>query len=94
MVQDAILRAYRSFDSLRGSDAKTWLMVIVRNCHLSAVKQRLRRGTVALPEEYDEQDGHSLVDHLPGPESVSILRDQKDLLVRLIAALPRSNARC
>ena len=32
VVQDALLRAYRSFDALRGSDAKAWLLVIVRNC--------------------------------------------------------------
>ena len=32
VVQDALLRAYRGFDALRGSDAKAWLLVIVRNC--------------------------------------------------------------
>ncbi len=88
VVQDAVLRAYRSFDSLRGSDPKTWLMVIVRNCHFTAAKQRQRRSLVPLPEEYDERDGHHMIDQLQGPENVSILRYQKKLLVRLLAALP------
>jgi RNA polymerase sigma factor (sigma-70 family) len=88
LVQDAVLRAYRSFDSLRGSDAKTWLMVIVRNCHLTAARQRQRRGTVPLPEELDVQDGHCMIDQMPGPESVSMLHDQKKTLAHLLQTLP------
>ncbi|MDB6097421.1 MAG: polymerase sigma factor, partial [Gammaproteobacteria bacterium] len=36
VVQNAVLRAYRGFDALRGSGAKAWLLTIVRNCHLTA----------------------------------------------------------
>jgi RNA polymerase sigma-70 factor (ECF subfamily) len=32
IVQDAMLRAFRAFDGLRGCDAKPWLVAIVRNC--------------------------------------------------------------
>ena len=41
------------FDALRGSDAKAWLLTIVRNCHLTAAKQQQRRAFVPLPEEND-----------------------------------------
>ncbi len=58
VVQDAMLRAYRGFDALRGSDAKAWLLTIVRNCHLTAAKQQQRRAFVPLPEENDAADGH------------------------------------
>jgi RNA polymerase sigma factor (sigma-70 family) len=88
VVQDAILRAFRSFDSLRGSDAKTWLLVIVRNCHFTAVRQRQRRGTVPLPEDGDLEDGHHLISDFPEPENVAILHDQKKTLHRLLATLP------
>jgi RNA polymerase sigma factor (sigma-70 family) len=38
IVQDAYLRAYRSFDSWRGEAAKAWLLAIVRNCFLTSAK--------------------------------------------------------
>jgi RNA polymerase sigma-70 factor (ECF subfamily) len=88
VAQDALLRAFRSFDSLRGSDAKTWLLVIVRNCHYSAAKQRNRRGTVPLPEENDPGDAPAIVSQSPGPEGMSILRDEARTWDRLIASLP------
>jgi RNA polymerase sigma-70 factor (ECF subfamily) len=31
VVQEAILRAFRGFDSLRGSNVKAWLLTIVKN---------------------------------------------------------------
>src|ERR1039457_1389584 len=72
IVQEAILRAFRGFDALRGSDVKSWLLTIVRNCHLTAVKQQQRRGFVPLPEDPDAQDGQAMIAPTPGPESASI----------------------
>src|ERR1700685_3061635 len=54
VVQEAMLRAYRGFDALRGSDVKAWLLTIVRNCHSTAFRQQHQRGVVvSLPEEHD-----------------------------------------
>jgi len=91
VVQDAVLRAFRGFDALRGSDAKSWLLTIVRNCHLTAAKQQQRRASVPLPEENDEVDGHAMVATTPDPESDSILADQKQALERLMASLPEEH---
>jgi RNA polymerase sigma-70 factor (ECF subfamily) len=91
IVQDAVLRAFRGFDALRGSDAKSWLLTIVRNCHLTAAKQQQRRAFVPLPEENDEVDGHAMVATTPDPESDSILSDQKQALERLMASLPEEH---
>ena len=88
VVQDAILRAYRGYDALRGSDAKTWLMAIVRNCHSTALRQQQRRGYVPLPEDNDAQDEQSMIAPAPNPESASILRDERRTLQRLMANLP------
>ena len=91
LVQEAILRAFRGFDALRGSDVKAWLLAIVRNCHSTALKQQQRRGFVPLPEEHDARDGHAMIATTPDPESVSIHRDDARTLERLMSALPQEH---
>jgi len=91
VVQEAVLRAFRAFDTLRGSDVKAWLLAIVRNCHSTALTQQRRRGFVPLPEENDAQDGYAMTATTPDPESASIRRDEQRILERLIAALPEEH---
>jgi RNA polymerase sigma-70 factor (ECF subfamily) len=91
VVQDAILRAYRAFETMRGTDPKAWLFTIVRNCHLTAAKQARRRGFVPLPEEGDAKDGHAMIASAPDPETATINRDDKLTLDRLVAALPEQH---
>jgi RNA polymerase sigma-70 factor, ECF subfamily len=88
IVQEAVLRAFRAFDALRGTDAKPWLLTIVKNCHLTALKQQQRRAFVPLPEEEDVKDGHAMIATTPDPESTSIRRDEERTLDRLMSALP------
>jgi RNA polymerase sigma factor (sigma-70 family) len=88
VVQEAILRAYRGFDALRGSDVKAWLLTIVKNCHLTVLTQQQRRALVPLPEEHDAQDGQALIATTPDPETATIYRDQERTLERLVSALP------
>jgi RNA polymerase sigma factor (sigma-70 family) len=88
VVQEAILRAYRGFEGLRGSDAKGWLLAIVRNCHSTAVMRNRRGAAVPLPEEHDAEHGHAMVAADPGPEAESISRDNARTLNRLMALLP------
>lgn len=88
VVQEAILRAFRSFGSLRGSDVKSWLLVIVKNCHFTAAKQQQRRGAVALPEESDPEDGDAMISQMPGPEGAAVARDEGKTLDRLLSSLP------
>jgi RNA polymerase sigma factor (sigma-70 family) len=91
VVQEAILRAFRGFEGLRGSDAKAWLLTIVRNCHFTSAKQQQRRAFVPLPEENDATDGHSMVANTPDPLTLSIQSDQKRVLDRLMATLPEEH---
>jgi RNA polymerase sigma-70 factor (ECF subfamily) len=90
-VQEAMLRAYRGFDALRGADAKAWLLTIVRNCHSTALKQQQRRAQVPLPEEQDPLDGQALIAAGPDPESASIRQDEARTLERLVAELPEEH---
>jgi RNA polymerase sigma-70 factor (ECF subfamily) len=90
-VQEAVLRAFRGFDALRGSDVKAWLLTIVRNCHLTALKQQQRRAFVPLPEEHDAEDGHAVIATTPDPENASMRRDDQRTLDRLMSALPEEH---
>jgi len=91
VVQEALLRAFRGFDALRGGDVKAWLLAIVRNCHSTALKQQQRRALVPLPEENDTQDGHVMVASTLDPESASISRDEARTLDRVMSALPEEH---
>jgi RNA polymerase sigma-70 factor, ECF subfamily len=91
VVQEAVLRAFRSFDSLRGSDAKAWLLAIVRNCHATAHRRQQRRAWVPLPEEHDIEDGQAMIANTPDPEVASMSADQERTLARLMAALPEEH---
>jgi len=87
VVQEAFLRAFRAFDTLRGTDVKAWLLTIVRNCHATALKQRLRRAALPLTEE-PAAAAAGAGSALPDPESASLAADERRTLERLIAALP------
>ena len=91
LVQEAVLRAFRAFEGLRGSDAKAWLLTIVRNCHFTAITQRRRRAQVPLPEEHDPQDGGAMISAAPGPEGAAMRRDEQRALDRLLASLPEEH---
>ena len=88
IVQEAVLRAFRGLDALRGTDAKGWLLTIVKNCYLTTLKQQQRRAYVPLPEEQDVHDGHAMIATTPDPESTSIRRDEERTVDRLMSALP------
>jgi RNA polymerase sigma factor (sigma-70 family) len=89
IVQDAMLRAYRAFDSVRGEDVKPWLLTIVRNCFLTGVRQTRRKQDVPLPadSEIDLADP-ALIEGDPDPEAAIMKRDDHRQLNDLMAALP------
>ncbi len=78
VVQEAMLRAFRSFETFRGGEAKPWLLAIVRNCHLTAMGRK--RATTALSEDQPGTD--------PDPETVAAQADQARKLAGAVAALP------
>lgn len=85
IVQDAFLRAFRGFHTLRSEDARPWLLSIVRNCHSSAHRQA-RRGTfVPVPEDSAPE---ALTSQAPGPEAETLQRDGRRTLERLMRQLP------
>ena len=85
IVQEAFLRAFRSFDTLRG-EAKPWLLAIVRNCHRSLAQQRGRHFHAPLPE--DGEEAESLTSSLVDPETEAIRTDHARKLDAVIATIP------
>lgn len=69
IVQDAVLRAFRSFAQYRGGSPRAWLFAIVRNCCRTA--QAGRAGAVSLvitESSLSEEAAGQLAQHAdPGP---------------------------
>jgi len=86
-VQEAVLRAFRAYDALRGSDAKAWLLAIVRNCTATALKEQQRRAFVALRTDEEPHVGEAMIATTPDPESAAMRRDDERTLDRLMASL-------
>ena len=82
VVQEAMLRAFRAFDGLRGGDVRPWLLAIVRNCWRDRAADGRRRGHVPLPGE------DVLVDERLGPEDAAARSDEGRKLAAVIASLP------
>ena len=90
IVQDAMLRAFRSFDTFRGDNVKPWLLAIVRNCFLTAVGQPRLKVDVPLPADNDgAATDRSLTVDSPDPEAALIQAEQGCRLGDVIATLPR-----
>lgn len=87
IVQEAMLRAYRGFEGLRGADSKAWLLAIVRNCHATACQQELRRGLAPMPEGGEVADLQAMVAESADPERLTMQRDDERTLERLLAGL-------
>jgi RNA polymerase sigma-70 factor (ECF subfamily) len=87
VVQDAMLRALRHFDGLRGADARPWLLAIVRNAAWTWLGARRPADLVELDE--DALDA-ALAAGAPDldPESLAIRRTERQAVDAAIAALP------
>jgi RNA polymerase sigma factor (sigma-70 family) len=85
LVQEAMLRAYRALEQLRGTDARAWLIAIVRNCHFSARARERKQASVPLPAEGTSDE--PLVDPSPDPESASVQEADRRAIGQSMAKL-------
>jgi RNA polymerase sigma-70 factor (ECF subfamily) len=85
-VQDACVKALRSFDSCTGPSPKAWFMAVVRNTCLDALRGRRRR---AGDDEFDE-DLHSAAgdESFPNPEAHAMRASDARWVRVEIARLP------
>jgi RNA polymerase sigma-70 factor (ECF subfamily) len=83
VVQEAYLRAYRSFDRFRGADGRAWLLAVVRNTCFTWLKQN-RAHELATP--FDEALHSPEAD--TGPERRLLQQASADLLREALGELP------
>lgn len=90
IVQDAMLRAFRAFDTFRGDNAKPWLLSIVRNCFLTAAGNARRTRNVPIVEgDQSDADDPAWIADAPDPESAAISAEERRRLDEVLALLPR-----
>jgi len=90
IVQDAFLRAHRSFGGYRGENARAWLFTIVRNCYLASIKNRRR--TTRLngdAREEDSSDAFEVPSQDDTPEEALLRKGESEAVQAAIATLPR-----
>jgi RNA polymerase sigma-70 factor (ECF subfamily) len=86
VVQDAFLRAFQAYPAFRGENAKTWLLVIVRNTAFNVLKRKRRRGhLISLTEDLPLQE---VASEDPLPDTQIISEADRQLLLRTLAELP------
>ena len=81
VTQDAILRAYRFFNTFHSGDARAWLLQIVRNCCYTWLKKN--RNWV----DVDELDDASVPREEQTPETLAISVNDRERLTRALEQL-------
>jgi RNA polymerase sigma-70 factor (ECF subfamily) len=84
MVQEAYLRALRFFSGFRGTDARAWLLTIVRNTCYTWLK---RNRSAELSGDFEEVVLTKESDE-PDPETAHALKVQTQLINEAIEKLP------
>jgi RNA polymerase sigma factor (sigma-70 family) len=84
LVQEACLRAWKSFAGFRGGDGRGWLLTIVRNvCYTWLRENRPQR----LAVEFNE-DLHSEDVEVPEPERLLVESSSRETIKKALQELP------
>jgi len=87
IVQEAFLRAYRSFADWRGEAPKAWLLAIVRNCFLTSVSTAAARAQTRDIHDWQGEVPAELIAS-DDPESLLADRSEAAMLRGTIEQLP------
>lgn len=86
LVQDTMLRAFRSIERFDGRHPRAWLLTIMRNAQINRVRRR-RPGLLADPDEFADRDS-GMADDAAGPEQVVMDRRFDSVVEDAYLALP------
>lgn len=86
LVQDTMLRAFRSIERFDGRHPRAWLLTIMRNAQVNRVRRR-RPGLLDDPDGADDRSA-ALADQHPGPEEQVVDRTFDAVVADAYAALP------
>jgi RNA polymerase sigma-70 factor (ECF subfamily) len=98
VVQEAVLRALSYFPSFRGTNARAWLLQIVRNAAYAVLKKTQGIHMVSLREESGNTEeidrGVELVDPTDDPETTLLRNEAHRQVDLLLARLPIDLREC
>lgn len=84
LVQDTLLRAFRSIDSFDGRHPRAWLLTIMRNTQIN----RTRRRRPVLLDDPDTEPGDGVIDMAGTPEAIVVGATFDAVVVDALDALP------
>ena len=84
VVQEAYLRAFRSFSGFRGTNGRAWLLTIVRNTSYTLLK---KSHAVDLTTSFDEQI-HATKHESASPATILEQSEDADLITEAMDELP------
>jgi RNA polymerase sigma-70 factor, ECF subfamily len=84
VVQDAYLRALRFFSSLRGEDARAWLLTIVRNTWYGRFPRRAGSAVMTVADGEEDHRADASLD----PEAQMIQQQTVEQVRRALETLP------
>jgi RNA polymerase sigma-70 factor (ECF subfamily) len=93
IVQEAFLRAYRSFEAYRGGDARAWMFAIIRNCHRAWLAEGRHRAhfetsmTAGDGRPDDEPLAHRIASEADTPETTTIQQSESAQVREVIGGL-------
>ena len=83
VVQEAYLRAFKSFQGFRGGDSRSWILAIVRNtCYTWLHKQQVNELNVPFQEEL-----HDIECACSNPEDLYIRQVEQEKLIEALNSL-------
>lgn len=82
VAQEALLKALRAVDSMRGEDARAWLLAIVRNTAMNFMTRHKPAGETQWIAADDQR-----ADHAPDPERTLLDRSRSERVRTAIANL-------
>jgi RNA polymerase sigma factor (sigma-70 family) len=88
VVQDAYVRALRFFSSLRGEDARAWLLTIVRNTWYGRFPRRAGSVGMTVADAHADADADSRADASLDPEAQMIQQQTVEQVRRALETLP------
>src|SRR4029077_5193399 len=83
IVQEACLRAYKSFGALRGIDARPWLLAIVRNACFTWQHQQRQRHTLSFNEARHDREDRAI-----GPDAALLADSEVERIRTAMNELP------
>lgn len=88
LVQDTLLRAWRSLDTFDGRHPRAWLLTILRNTHTN--RNRRQRPTLLDDPDLADDRHRNSADDVPSAEDVVVDRTFDEAVETAVAALPET----